>query len=188
MKKRKERTNNNVQNGTKSKRIKVDLNRDVEEENNIRVLIIIVIVIVVLIGIVYGITEAVKKENPIQDEIKTGSINYDKTTVGTILNRPYDEYFVLLYDATDSNAVLYSTILTKYLQNTENKDFTKIYFCDLDNKLNEKYYNVNNDGKSNKKANKVEDFDFMDLTLLKIEKGKVIQYVEDLDKIKDILK
>ena len=46
----------------------------------------------------------------------------------------------------------------------------------------------NNDDKSNPKAKTVEDFDFGSLTLLKIEKGKITKYIEDLDSIKEILK
>jgi len=188
MKKNKEKINPIVKNQKEIKKMKVNKSDNTEDENSIRTLIIIVIVIAVLIGIIYGVTELLKKDPKVEEEITAGTINYDKTTVGTILNRPYDEYYVLVYNTEDSDAVLYSTILTKYMQNSKDKDYTKIYFCDLDNKLNAPYYNVGNDNKSNKKVNKAEDFDFSDLTLLKIEKGKVTQYIEELDKIKDILK
>ena len=149
---------------------------------------IIAIVIGILIGIVYGVTEILKKDSDNETNVTKGSINYDKLSVGTILNRPYEEYFVLLYDAEDKDAVVYSTILTKYMQKSTEKEYIKIYYCDLGNALNTKYYNVNNDDKSNKDAKEVDDFDFGSLTLLKIENGKITKYLEDLEEIKELLK
>ena len=58
----------------------------------------------------------------------------------------------------------------------------------MNNKLNNTYYNVGGDNKSNPKATKVEDFDFGDLTLLKISKGKIVEYLEDYEIIKEKLK
>lgn len=188
MKKNKEKINPVIKNQKEVKKIRKAKIDDTEDDNTIKSLIIIVIVIAILIGIIYGVTELLKKDEDPIDSVVAGSINYDKTTVGTILNRPYTEYYVLVYDADDSNAVLYSTILTKYMQNSKDKDYKKIYFCDLGNKLNESYYNVNEDNVSNKKPNNTDEFDFGDLTLLKIKNGKVLQYIEDLDDIKEILK
>ena len=169
----------------KVKNIKVD---NSEDTNEIKTFIIIVVVIAVVIGIIYGLTEIFKKDEVPTDDVVAGSVDYDKTAVGMILNRPYDKYYVMVYNSEDDKAVLYSTILTKYTQNSEDKDYVKIYFCDLNNKLNSSYYNKNNDDKSNPKAKTVEDFDFGSLTLLKIEKGKITKYIEDLDSIKEILK
>ena len=45
-------------------------------------------------------TEIQKKE-----EIKAGEINYDKVSVGTILNRPYDEYYVLDDKEAEENTI-----------------------------------------------------------------------------------
>lgn len=188
MKKSKEKINPVIKNQKEVKKIRTTNINDTEDDNTIKSLVIIVIVIAVLIGIIYGVTELLKKDEETTDSVVAGSINYDKTTVGTILNRPYNEYYVLIYDADDSNAVLYSTILTKYMQNSNDEDYIKIYFCDLGNKLNESYYNVNDDNVSNETANNVGEFDFGDLTLLKIKKGKVEKYIEDLDEIKEILK
>jgi len=159
-----------------------------EDENAIKKFVIISIVIGLLIAVVYGFTELLKDEEEAPNEVIAGSINYDKVTVGTILNRPYDEYYVIVYDVENSDAVLYSTLMTKYMQHKEEKDYLKIYYCDLSNTLNNKYYNVGNDNKSNPKATSVEEFDFSDLTLLKIKNGKITKYIESIDEIKGILK
>ena len=169
----------------KIKSIKVD---NSEDTNEIKSFIIIVVVIAILVGIIYGLTEIFKNDEVPADDVITGMIDYDKTTVGTILNRPYDKYFVMVYNSDDSKAVLYSTILTKYMQNSEEKGYTKIYYCDLNNKLNSEYFNKNNDGKSNPKAKTIQELNFGDLTLLQIEKGKITKYIEDVNVIKEILK
>lgn len=159
-----------------------------ESDNFIKSFIIIFVVIALLIGIIYGVTELLKKDEVVTDEVTAGEINYDKISVGTILNRPYDKYYVMVYNASDDSAVLYSTILTKYMQSSSEDDYIKIYYCDLSNSLNSKYYNKNNDNKSNAKVKEVSDFNFGDLTLLKIENGKITKYIEDLNQIKELLK
>lgn len=161
---------------------------DSEDTSEIKSFIVIIIIIAVLIGIIYGLTEILKKDESPQNNAPIGIIDYDKTTVGTMMNRPYDKYYVMVYNSEESEAVVYSTILTKYMQKSENKEYIKIYYCDLNNKLNSEYYNKNNDGKSNPKANKIEELDFGNLTLLKIENGKITKYIEDVDTIKEILK
>ncbi len=159
-----------------------------DDENEIKRFVIIILVIAVIMGIIYGITELFnnKKDSDTVDVID-GQINYDKVAVGTILNRPYDEYYVMVYDSTSKEAVKYSAMMTTYKGKTEEEPL-KIYYCDLNNSLNKKYYNVNEDNKSNKKAQKVEDFDFGDLTLLHIKKGKITEYIEDYKTIQEKLK
>lgn len=160
-----------------------------EDQNEIKAFIIIVIVIAVLIGVIYGLTEIFKKDDSSNsNEIVTGSINYDKASVGTILNRPYKEYYALVYDSDDNKAVIYSTMLTKYMQNSESENYIKIYFVDLGNDLNKDYHNINGDGTTNPKANEVSEFNFGDLTLIKVENGKIAKYIEEYDTIKEILK
>ena len=68
------------------------------------------------------------------------------------------------------------------------KDSLKIYYCDLGNKLNRDYYNVNNDNKSNPNAKSIKELDLGDLTLIKVEKGKITKYIEKYDSIKNELK
>lgn len=184
----KEKINPIMSDQKKLKNIKVGNTVENEDENVVKKFVIISIVIAALIALIYGVTELLKDEEETTDPIVAGSINYDKVSVGTILNRPYDEYYVLVYDIEDSAAILYSTIMTKYMQNSQEEDYLKIYYCDLGNALNKKYYNVGNDNKSNVEAKSTEEFDFSDLTLLKIKNGKITKYIESLDKIKELLK
>ncbi len=162
-----------------------------EDENEVKTFIIILVIIVVIVGGIYALTEYFKKDDKKEENTNTvekGSINYEKLSVGMLLNRPYDDYYVLVYDSKDDDAILYSTIMSKYMQKSSEKDYIKIYFCDLNNALNKPYHDVNKDGKSNPKATKIEDLDFGKVTLLKISKGKITNYLEDFEKIKSELK
>ena len=166
-----------------SKRIK-SINVGSDDENVIRKFIIITVVIVVLITGVYFLTELTKNNNA-STNTATGAIDYDIVSIGTLLNRPESEYYVMIYDKENEDSMLYSALITNYYNLT---DHTKIYFCDLGNKLNKSYYNVNNDNKSNPNAQSIKELDLGDLTLIKVKNGKIVQYVETYEQIKNILK
>ena len=119
------------------------------------------------------------RDVPTSETVTAGVIDYDKVSVGTILNRNINEYYVIVYNQKDENAMYYSAIVTKYLKNDKAK---KVFFCDLDNELNAKFYSK--DKESNPKAKDASEFSFKDLTLIKVKNGKVDKYIEDLDTIK----
>ena len=162
------------------------VNNASSDENDIKTFIIITIVLVVLIGAVYFVTELLSKESTKDEEVST-QINYDKIAVGNMLNAPYDDYYVLIYNADDTKAIMYSNLLSTYMRNKGTEGYLKIYFCDLSNKLNSAYYNVNNDNKSNPKAAKVSELDLSDLTLIRVTKGSIKSYIESYDEIKKVL-
>lgn len=166
----------------KTKNIKINI-PNTDDENVIKKLIIIIAVIVVVAAVVYATTELLGKKETETNEpgVIAGEINYDKVSVGTILNRADAHYYVMVYNGEEADAMLYSTILTKY---AAKEDSLKIYYCDLNNKLNSSYYNVNNDNVSNTNPKKTEEFDFGDITLLEIKNGKITKYLEDLEAIK----
>ncbi len=142
---------------------------------------IIVVVIIIFVGIVYGISRLVVKDNEetMTKDVTPGEVNYEIVSVGTILNRPQDNYYVVVYDSTKNEAIYYSTLIEKY---KDKDDSLKIYLCDLNNKLNLEYYA--GEGKSNKNAKKIEDLAFDDFTLLKISKGKIVKYLETVEDMK----
>ena len=158
------------------------------DEGEIKSFIIIIVVISILISAIYGITEALNKDKAPEETIVAGKVNYDKISIGTLFNRKLKEYYVLIYNSDADDAVLYSTITSKYNANKEKDGFIKLYYCDLSNSLNNKYYDVNEDGKSNPKATNINELDLGYYTLLKIKDGKIVKYVENYDEIKKILK
>lgn len=160
----------------KKNKLKIE-KHDSEEVNMVKKLIVILIVVALFIVGFYFLTNKVVEKRQ-QEENDTVEINYDNITVGTILNRPYDEYLVLLYNSQESEAAYYGTLLANY-----SKD-EKLYFVDLSLKTNEKYVGE----KSSGKFTEIKDAKFSGPTLLRIKNGKVEKFLEIKDEIKDALK
>lgn len=178
--KKQEKLNDKV----KTKNIKkVDIDKYTSEESKeVKKFIIILLSIIVLVLAVYGITRLINKDKDNNDDrtVTAGSIDYDKVSVGTLFNRADDEYYVIVYDGEASNAIYYSALMNKYMNKEKSN---KVYFCDLSNELNKKYY-VGEDKDSNPKATTSSELAFKDLTLIKIKNGKIVKYLETLDTIK----
>lgn len=154
---------------------------EVNETTFIKKFLIILSVVVAMVLALYFVTKAmVDNRNNFNDDVPVaGKINYNIISVGTLLNRPYDDYYVMVYNSEDSDAIYYSAFITKYQQI---KDAKKIYFCDLSNPVNSTF--VAEDGKSNPKATKIEDLKFGNVTLLYVKNGKINKYIEDINQIK----
>ncbi len=160
-----------------------------EDENVIKKFIIIVLVIAVLAFGVYLLTDLInKKDDNTEEAVTKGVINYNRLSIGMLLNRPYDDYYVMLYDEKDPEAVKYSTLLTNYMNKSKDENPKKIYFCDLGNVLNAAYYNVGEDDISNPNAKSINELDLGKLTLLEIKNGQISRYIEDYNQIRDELK
>ena len=84
-----------------------------EDSSEIRNLIIITVIIALIATGLYFLTEKVlnKKENNNTSEV---IFNYDEATIGTMFNRPYDEYYAFIYDSTDDNSAVYNNIVKTY--------------------------------------------------------------------------
>lgn len=159
-----------------SKRIKSN-NTGVGEDDDVKSFIKIIIVMAVILLLIYGITFIINRDKKENSDI---SINYDKMTVGMLFNRPYDEYYALIYNSDDSKSNEYSSMLSTYKQKKDDKDYIKIYEIDLNNKLNKGYYNKD---KSNPKASSLEELQFGNITLIKIKNKKIVEYIESIDEI-----
>lgn len=153
------------------------------EETIKKFVVLVVIMIVVVVGGYFGSRAIVDgRASNTQDETVAGEIDYDVVSVGMIFNRPYKEYYVMVYDAEDPEAVHYSSVITKY---QAKKDAVKLYFCDLGSALNDEY--KAGEDTTNVNTNKIEELKFGSVTLLKIKNGKVDKYYEGIEKIKKTL-
>lgn len=162
---------------------KVDIDKYTSEESKeVKRFIIILLSIIVLVLAVYGITRLINidKDNNDDRTVTAGSIDYDKVSVGTLFNRADNEYYVIVYDGEAPNAIYYSALMNKYMDKEKSN---KVYFCDLSNELNKKYY-VGEDKDSNPNATTSSELAFKDLTLIKIKNGIIVKYLETLDTIK----
>lgn len=179
------KTENEIKSNVKKKKFKEPKIRT-EEGETLHRLIIIFIVIILVVILVYVISALISKENKNDNTNTTNTsteakIDYDKVSVGMILNRnQYNKYYVMVYDADSINAIYYSTLITQY---NAKEEHDKLFFCDLSNPLNKDYAKE----ESNPKAQKTEDFAFGEVTLLQIQNGKITRYIEDIETIEEIL-
>ena len=159
----------------KKNKLKIEKHNS-EEVNMIKNIIVILVVVTLFIVGFYFLTNKVVKNRVERDN--NVEFNYNEITVGTILNRPYDEYLVLLYNTKESEATYYGTLFDNY-SNDE-----KLYFVDLSLNYNEKYVGE----KSSGKFDNVEDAKFSGPTLLVVKNGNVEKFLETKEAIKDVLK
>ncbi|MBQ9834492.1 MAG: hypothetical protein IJO33_04805 [Bacilli bacterium] len=164
----------------KIKKIKRENNKSEDEQEISRFIKILLIVVVFILGIYFFTSIVVKKEYNIKKDITEGQVSTNRIIVGSILNRPHEDYYVLVYNSTSNKAALYETLISVY---ESKKDSLRIYAVDLNNHLNEKYSSE----KSNPIATKIADFKFGEITLLKIKDKKVNKYIEEYGKIKNEL-
>jgi hypothetical protein len=160
--------------------------RTAEQEEMLK-FVSVILVVLACVGGIYLLTRAfVTKDLFNKDETKESSkveVNYKSAIVGNIMNRPYNEYYVMVYDTTSEAASELSTVITNFENRTDEAKL-HMYIVDLHNKLNADFYNPE---KENKKATGVSNFMFGDRTLLKIKGGKVEKYITDLAKINEEL-
>ena len=156
-----------------------------EEQKEMTRFFIVLLVVILMVTCIYFLTRIFvtkdlgkKNTDASTEEVVEGSVNYSVTSVGQILNRPYDSYYVVVYDTTGEYAYDVNTILMNYSLNEKAKH---VYKVDLANHLNKDFYDKENE---NVNATSVSEFKFGDITLLYIKNGKVSKYITDLSKIK----
>lgn len=152
-----------------------------EDQESIARFIKILIGVVICVIVVYFITNVfVKKDSTdMNEETPVTEISYSKMVFGTMLNRPYKEYYVFAYSSEDTKAYYYSVLGESYMNN---EDSLYIYYVDLEDSMNSDY--VSKDGTTNPEAKTVEDLKVGDLTLIKVKNGKISKYLENLEDIK----
>lgn len=152
-----------------------------DEEKAVRNFIIIfIVVLLIAVGIYFFTKLVVNKEEgkTSNEEAAAVEIDNSKAIVGTMLNKVEDNYYVLLYKSDDDNSITYSNLKTDY---DKKKEKLPVYFVDLSNKLNEKYYDKDN---TNYTASDINDLRFGDITLLEVKDKKIVKSFDSVDKIK----
>ena len=121
----------------------------------------------------------------VKDETSTKSngdvnIEYTNVSVGNIFNRPYDNYYILALDESDSKSSYYLNLAQTYSSDSKNK---KLYNLDLSVKVNKQYV-----GKGNRNAKNVSEISLKSPTLIEISNGKITNYYDTKDTITNALK
>lgn len=143
---------------------------------------IIVIVCVVLLAF-YFITVLVnnkKNDNIDNSNDTTATIQYDEIIVGEILNRPENEYLVLVKKENDVNYDLYQSYLSIYSGKTNP---LRVYNVDLGI-----IFNAAAVGEETVLFGDVQDFKFGDSTLIKVSNHEISQSFVGNEQIESYLK
>ena len=157
---------------------------ETEESKTVKKFIIVLLLVIICIVGVYVFTNTFVTNNKDQDQESNVEVefNYDKIILGSTFNRPYNEYYVITYKSSDENAYSLSEVITTYKQK---EDAIKIYFADLDDYMNQEFYDVEN---VNKKATMASELKVGDYTLIKINDGSINKYIEGINNITKELK
>lgn len=160
----------------KSKKLK-SINYESNDTKEIKSLIIITVAVIVIVVGLFFLTSYLNNKKT-SSNIK---IDYDTCIVGNMFNRPYDEYYVFLYSATDKNASTYKGLITSY---KDKDDALKVYYVDMNDMFNAAYLSE----KSNNKPTDVSEVKIKESALILIKAGKVEKYYESLEDYKNVLK
>ena len=161
------------------------LNIQTTEQSELKSFLIVILVVLIGVGGLFLATKAFvtkdlfgdKKEETEEKEV-VGQVNYDVAIMGSLLNRPYDEYYAVIYDTTGDYVYDMSSLITAY---KEVKNAKHVYTIDLSNKLNKEYYDPENE---NPKAKKLSEIKLGDMTLIKVKNGYINMNFTDLEKMK----
>jgi hypothetical protein len=157
------------------------MNVKTSEQIELKNFILVILVVVICVAGLYLVTRAFVTKDLIPKEeeevIVAGEVNYDVAIMGQLLNRPYKQYYAVIYDSEGD----YSTDMYKLVYAyVKEKDAKHIYTIDLSNELNKAYYDKDN---VKKNATKVSEMKVGDITLVKVKNGKIDKYIVDYAKM-----
>lgn len=176
--------NESVKRNDKPEKIKFQTS----EQEEFKSLLIVILVVIICVAGIYVFTRAFvtkdlfKKDETTEEEVTAGSIDYEVAIMGQILNRPYDEYYVVIYDKEDGDYVNDMYTLTNSYSQLDNH--LHMYVVDLSNEMNKQYYDPEN---VNTGAKSLSEMKVGDITLLKIKKGAINKYIVDYSKMESEL-
>lgn len=146
---------------------------EVIESYSIKSVIKIILVVAIIFAIFYAITTIVVEKTPVSEENSVVVIDSTKITLGQLLNRKEEQYFVLatkpsLYKSANTYAnytEFYNNYINKYNQQTDSLEF---YYVDLDDAMNKRYF-----GEELNITDEMDKLMLNDEVLFKINNGKI---------------
>ena len=153
------------------------VNYQSEDAKEIKNLIIIMIIIIVIALGLYFFTDFIMKK----EDTNKAEFNYDECLIGTMFNRPYDEYYVFAYSSDNEKANDYNTLKLNY---EKKDDALKIYYVDMSTNWNNVYLSET----SNANPTKPSEVKIKSSALFHIKNGKVSAYYETTEDYEKVLK
>lgn len=137
-------------------------------------LIITLVIILVTVGLYFFTEKILNKKEEVEEVEET--ISYTEILMGTMLDLPDEEYFVIAYDKTNEETSMFETLYKRYF----NKEGAlPIYEVNLGIGFNKKYLS----DESNTKPKSLEDVQIKDVGLFLIKNGKISKYYESYEDI-----
>lgn len=162
------------------------------EQQELKKFLVVILVVVLCVGGIYLFTRAFitkdlfKKDEPREEVVTPGEVDYEKAVMGTIFNGEYDDYYVAIYNTVEGDYV--SDMYVLVYDYTEKDNHKHMYTVDLSNEVfNGSYYDPEN---VNTNAKTLEELKVGDATLLRIQKNKktgkkeITKYITDIDAMK----
>ena len=164
---------------TKRNLYKTNSNSDMEYSKVIKITIGVVVVLALVYFVTALATGEIKFNNKKKVEETETSIQYEEIIAGQILNRNDKDYYVLLFNFTDTYASYYLSIKDTYVKKDK---ALPVYIVDLEKDINKGI--VAEDSKNIKTyVDNVKSLKVSNPTLIRIKDHKVVQSIEDRDKI-----
>lgn len=158
-----------------------------EEQNEIKTFITVLVSIIVIILAVFLFTKYVINDGDVRlplVESTVGTVNNNVVTVGTMLGKNDDHYYVIAFATEDKDSSIYEGIVSGYKNTIE--ETLNVYHLDLSNELNKDYL-ATEENPENTNAKKISKLAFGKITLLEIVDNKISSYITDLEEIREIL-
>lgn len=156
-------------------------NNNQGNNNELKSSIYTVVGVLLFIGVIYlgviGLEKLGVFEPGYTKTVKEPSeIDYEYIPIGTVFNRKENTYYVLFdnYETNKSDA---------YINTLVNNLKDRVYKVDMSKNENAKFIS----DKENAKATKVNDLKINGITLIKINKGKVVKYISGSENIEEYL-
>lgn len=165
------------------KKKKINHINNVEMNNELINLIKIVVIVCVILLAFYFITLLVNKKtkgSAFGNDDSVAVIQYDKIIVGEILNRPDNNYLVLVKKENDVNSNLYQSYLSIY---SGKKNALKVYNVDLSEVFNSNYA-----GDETILDKGIQNYKFSDTTIIKVDDGSISESYVGTEAIENYLK
>ena len=165
---------------TKRKLYKTNTSSEMEYSKIIK----ISIGVIVTLGLVYLVTALLMGEikfgNKTDTKKEPVDIQYEEIVAGEVLNRNKNEYYVLMFDFTDTFASYYLNLKDRYEMNNQSSYF---YILDLEKKVNEEI--LLEEGNYVEYPNNISELKVSSPTLLKINNHKVVTRITGRNNILD---
>lgn len=164
---------------TKRNLYKTNTNNDVEYSKIIKITIGIVLVLALTYFVTALVSGEIKFGKDNDEVTEETTIQYEEIIAGQILNRNQDEYYVLLFNFTDTFASYYLSLKDTYV---ENDDALPFYIVDLEKHVNESIVATDeNEYKAN--VSNISDLKVTNPTILKVKNHKVVKNITGRENI-----